>query len=77
MLMRYPLSGRTNELLAINELRLRAAVGLLTVHTTLRTHLYQSGHTEWQECQLCGYNKEDSVQVVCDCSVLACKKYRI
>jgi hypothetical protein len=30
ILMRYPLSSRANELLAMNRLRLKAAVGLLT-----------------------------------------------
>jgi hypothetical protein len=26
---------------------------------------------------MCGYEKEDSVHIVCDCPVLACKGYRI
>ena len=55
MLMRYPLSSRANELLAMNKLRLRAAVGLLTGHTSLRANLYKLGHTERQECLLCGH----------------------
>jgi hypothetical protein len=38
--MRYPLPCRANELLAMSKLRLRAAVGLLTGHTSLRAHLY-------------------------------------
>jgi hypothetical protein len=38
MLMRYPLPSRANELLEMRRLRLRAAVGLLTGHTTLRAH---------------------------------------
>jgi hypothetical protein len=45
MLMRYPLLGRANELVAMNRLRLRAAVGLLTGRTTLRAQLYKLGHT--------------------------------
>ena len=77
MLIRYTLPGRANELLAMSKLRLRAAVGLLTGHTTLRTHLYKLGHTEQQECRLCGYDKEDTVHAVCECPVLACKRYRI
>jgi hypothetical protein len=77
MLMRYPLHSRADELLAMNNLRLRAAVGLLTGHTTLTAHLYNLGHTERQECRLCGYDKEDSVHIVCDCLVLACKRHRI
>jgi hypothetical protein len=50
MLMRFPLPSRANEVLAMSRLRLRAAVGLLTGHTTLRAHLYKTGHTEQQEC---------------------------
>jgi hypothetical protein len=61
----------------MNKLRLRAVVGLLTGHSNLRAHLYKLGHTEEQECRLCGYEKEDSVHIVCDCLVLACKRYRI
>jgi hypothetical protein len=75
--MRYPLPSRFNKLLVMNKLRLRAAVGLLTGHTSLRAHLYKLGHTEGQECRLCGYEKEDSVHIVCDCPVLAWKRYRI
>jgi hypothetical protein len=77
MLMRYPLPGRANELLAMSKLRLRAAVGLLTGHTSLTAHLYKLGHKERQECRLCGYDKEDTVHAVCDCTVVACKRYMI
>jgi hypothetical protein len=62
--MRYPQPSRDNELLAINKLRLRAAVGLLTGHTSLRAHLHKRGYTEGQECRLCGYEKEDGVHIV-------------
>jgi predicted Zn-ribbon and HTH transcriptional regulator len=75
--MRYLLPSRANELLAMNKMRLRAAVGLLTGHTSLRAHLHKFGHRERQECRLCGYEKEDSVHTVCDCPALACKRYRI
>jgi hypothetical protein len=58
MLMRYPLlSSRANEHLAMSRLRLTAAVGLLTGHTSLRAHLYKIGHTERQEYRLCGYDR--------------------
>jgi hypothetical protein len=60
----------------MSKLRLRAAVGLLTGHTNLRAHLYKLGHTEGQECRPCGQDREDSVHIVCDCPVLACKRYR-
>jgi hypothetical protein len=57
-------------------LKLRAAVGLLTGHTALRAHLYELGHTEGLELRLCGYDK-GGVHIVCDCPVLAPKRYRI
>jgi hypothetical protein len=38
VLMRYPLPGRASKLLAMNNFRLRAAVGLLTGLTSLRAH---------------------------------------
>jgi hypothetical protein len=68
MLMRYPLASKANELLGMNNVTLRAAVGLLIGHTNLRAHLYKLGYTEGQE---------DSIHIVCDCPVLACKRYRI
>jgi hypothetical protein len=77
VLMRYPLPSRASELLAMNRSRLRIAVGLLTGHTSLRAHLYKLRHTEGQECRLCGCEKGDSVHIVCDCPVLACRRYRI
>jgi hypothetical protein len=77
MQMRYPLPNRANELLAMSQLRLGAAVGLLTGHTSLRPDLYRFGHSEGQESRLCGCDKEDSVHIVCDCPGLACKRYRI
>jgi hypothetical protein len=51
-----------------SKLKLRAAVVLLTGHTTLRAHLYKTGRTERQECRLNGYDKEDSVH----CMSLSC-----
>ena len=57
--------------------RLKVAVGLLTGHTSPRAHLYELRHAETQEFQLCGYDKEGSVHIGCDCPVLPCKTYRI
>jgi hypothetical protein len=71
--MRYPLSSRANELLAMSILRFRAVN---------RSHNPESSlaqtwtHTERQKCRLCGYNKEDTVHTVCQCPGLACKRYR-
>jgi hypothetical protein len=67
VLMSYLLPSRANEILAMNKLRLRVAVGLLTGHTSLRAHLYKLGHAERQECRLRGYDKADSGHTVCDC----------
>ena len=77
MLIRYPVPNKRLELLAVSKLRLRTSVGLLTGHTSLRAHLYKLGHTERQECRLCGCDAGDSVHSLCDCRVLACKRYRI
>jgi hypothetical protein len=41
MLMRYPLPSRPNDSLLMNNLKLGAAVGLLTGHTSLRAHLHK------------------------------------
>jgi hypothetical protein len=75
--MSYLLPSRASELLAMNRSRLRVVVGLLTCHTKLRAHLHKLGYTEGQESRMCGYEKEESVHIVCDCPVLACKRYRI
>jgi hypothetical protein len=49
---------------------------MLNIYCSVLTKL-TAGYTEGQECRLCGYEKEDSVHIVCDCPVLACKRYRI
>jgi hypothetical protein len=61
----------------MSKMRLRAAVGLLTGHTSLKTHLYKPRHTKGQERRLRGYDTADSEHIVCDCPVLACKRYRM
>ena len=64
MLMRFPIPGTANKFLVISRLRLRAAVGLLTDHTTLRAQLYKLGHTLRQECWLYVHEKEESVHII-------------
>jgi hypothetical protein len=52
----------------------------MLLRVTESGHLYRNADpwvTEWQKCRLCGYDKEDSIHIVCDCFVLACKRYRI
>jgi hypothetical protein len=41
VLMRNPLPSKANELLAMNKLRFRAVIRLLTGHTSLREHLHK------------------------------------
>ena len=43
----------------------------------MTVHLYELGHTERQKCLMCGYEKEDSLLIICHCPVVACKRYRI
>jgi hypothetical protein len=64
VLMRYSLPSRASELLAMNKLRLRVAVGLLTGHTSLRAHLHKLGHAEGQECD-CVDMKRKTVYTLC------------
>jgi hypothetical protein len=60
----------------MNRLRLRAAVGLLTGHTTLRAHIYKPGHRT-ARMPTVDMIKEDSVYIVHHCPALAGKRYRI
>ena len=69
--------GRANEFLVMGGLRLRAAVGLLTGHTTLTTYMHILKPTQQQDCRLCGHDKEYSVHIVCHCPVRVCKTYSI
>jgi len=73
MLMSEHVQRRAKELQAMLRSQLRVAVGLLTGHTTLRAHMFRLGLTQWKDCQLCIYGKEDSVRIVC--LALACKRY--
>jgi hypothetical protein len=55
----------------------RVAVAGPRIEYRVRPTWHKLGHTERQECQLYGHDKEDSVHTVCHCSVLACKRCRI
>jgi hypothetical protein len=76
MLMSEPLPSRAKELQTTSRWKLKVAVGLLTVHTTLSTCMLKLRLIEWQDCRLCGDEKEDSEHVVNHCPALACKRYR-
>ncbi|XP_032688015.1 uncharacterized protein LOC116852108 [Odontomachus brunneus] len=75
-LMEQPSPGRADELLAMNRLRLKVGLGLLTGHITLRSHLNKLGLTEQSDCRLCGEERKDSAYILCRCPVLICKRYR-
>jgi len=47
------LPNRTNELQVMIRQKLKAAVGLLTGHTTLRARMFKPGLTQRQDCRLC------------------------
>jgi hypothetical protein len=50
MLMSEPLPSRAKELQATSRSKLKMAVGLIKVHTTLSAHMFKLGLTEWQDC---------------------------
>ena len=64
-LMIEPLSSRTKKLQAMSRQKLKAAVGLLTDHTTPRVHMLKLGLTQRQDCRLCWDEKEGSVHSAC------------
>jgi hypothetical protein len=65
MLMRYPLLSRVSELLAMNKLRLRAVLGLLTGHTSLRAHLHKLGRRKARMPADCVDMKKKTVYTLC------------
>jgi hypothetical protein len=75
-LMSEPLGSRTKYLQAMSRSKFKVAVGLLTGHTTLTAHMFNLGHTQRQDCRLCGDGKEDSVHIVYHCLIQACKRYK-
>ncbi|KYN29184.1 Protein outspread [Trachymyrmex cornetzi] len=44
--------------------------------SAFRTHLYNIGLAEQENCRLCGEKSEDSIHLLCHCPMLACKRYR-
>ncbi|XP_070521656.1 uncharacterized protein [Cardiocondyla obscurior] len=66
---------RTKEFLAMSRQKLRAGIGLLTGHETLRGHLHNLGIVEHYKCRLCEEENEDSIHILCHCPVLAIKRY--
>ena len=75
-LMSEPLPSRTKELQAMSRQKVKVAVVLLPCHRTCTAHMFKLRLAQWQDCQLCGDKREDSVHTVCHCLALACKRYR-
>jgi hypothetical protein len=75
-IMNESLPSRTKELQAMSRQKLKAAVNMLTGHTTLRAHMFKLGLTKQQDYQLCGDGKEDSLHIECHCPALASKGSR-
>lgn len=55
--------------------RARIIIGLLTGYVALRTHLFKLGLAEQENCRLCRDSKEDSKHILCNCLVLAYRRY--
>ena len=67
----------TKELLSMEKEKLRTTIGLLTGHNGLRAHQANLGLGDQRQCRLCGYEKEDSIHVLCQCASLAPKRFAI
>jgi hypothetical protein len=59
------------QLLSFNMTQSRVVIGLLTVHNTLRRHLYIMGLSNNPTCRKCSAEEETSVLIVCECEALA------
>jgi len=58
-------------LLSCNRTQSRVVTALLTIHNTLRKHLYLMGLTNSPLCRRCGAEEETSAHVLCECEALA------
>jgi len=59
--MYEPLPSRTKELHTMSRQKLTVAVALFAGHTTLSTRMFKLGLTQWQDCQLCEDERENTV----------------
>jgi predicted Zn-ribbon and HTH transcriptional regulator len=59
------------KLLSFNRAQSRVVPGLLTIHKTLRKHLYVMGLSNNPTCRKCGTEEEISVHILCECEALA------
>jgi predicted Zn-ribbon and HTH transcriptional regulator len=57
--------------LRVNKTQSRVVIGLLTVHKTLRRHLYIMVLRNNPTCKKCGTEEETSVHILCECEALA------
>jgi hypothetical protein len=62
-------------LLSSSRTQSRVITGLLTVHNTLRRHLYIMGLSDSPLCRKCGAEEETSAHVLCECEALATHRH--
>ena len=61
--------------MSFNRKQSRVFIGLLTVHNTLRRHLYIMGLSNNPTCRICGTEEETSVHILCECEALASPRH--
>jgi len=57
--------------MTFNRIQSRVVTGLLTVHNTLRRHLYPLGPLDSPLCRKCEVGEETSAHILCECETLA------
>ena len=62
-------------ILSFNSTQSRVVIGVLTVHNTLRRHLYIMGLSNNIVCRNRGTEEETSVHILCECEVLVSLRY--
>ena len=63
-------TATTKFLLSLNRTKLRAMVGVLTGHASLRYHLKKMGIVDDPTCRWCGFEPETARHFICACPAL-------
>jgi hypothetical protein len=66
-----PSLGTRAKFMTFNRIQSRVVTGLLTVHNTLRRHLYLLGLLDSPLCRKCGVGEETLAHILCECKALA------
>ena len=66
-----PSLGAKINVMSFNRTQSRAVIGLLTVHNTLRRHVYLLGLQDCPMCRKCGVMEETSDHILCESDALA------